>query len=159
MKTLGAFIVLLLCALAQAALARLVPPLRTVRVDVCLIVLVGFALRADEQRGLLLGVLAGLAVDVAGGGRLGVCALGYGAVGLVAGSLEESFFAKALGLYGVLVFVSVLLCSGVVYVVLSAYGPTHNILVELTRTLLPTAVATAVVAPFALVWMEERAHD
>ncbi len=164
MKTLQAFVVFMVCALAQSALARLVPLFRTVRMDLCLIALVGFALRADEQRGFLLGVLAGLATDLLGGGQLGVCALGYGAVGFVVGGLQETFFKGAVVLRALLVLVAAAICSGVIYYVLRLYGPTHNYLVELRRSLLPAAAATAVVAPFVLArmerrWMEYRRHD
>jgi len=159
MRTVGAFVVFVLCALAQAAVARLVPPLRTVRVDLCLIALVGYALGTDPQRGFVLGVLAGLAADLIGGGQLGVCALGYGVVGLFVGGLQQNLFEGTIVMYGLLVLVSAVVGSLVVYSALRVYGPTHNYLVELLRTLLPSAVATAVVAPFALVWIEQVRHD
>ena len=159
MKTLQALIVFLLCALAQSALARLVPPLRTVRVDFVLIALVAYALRGDEQRGFILGVLAGLAADLVGGGRLGVCALGYGAVGFVVGGLQENLLRGTVVARALLVIVSSVIGSGVIYYVLRLYGPTHNYLVELGRTLLFTAAATAVVAPFVLIRLEKRRYD
>jgi len=158
MKTLQAFIVFLLCALAQSALARLVPPCRTVRVDFVLIALVGYALHADEERGFLLGVLAGLATDLIGGGRLGVGALGYGAVGFILGGLQPSLFRGTVVARALLVIVSAAICSGVIYYVLRLYGPTHNYLVELGRTLLVTAAATAVVGTLVLVALEQRRH-
>jgi len=159
MKTFKAFIVFVLCALAQSALARLVPPYRTVRVDFCLIALVAYALRGDEQRGFLLGVLAGLATDLIGGGRLGICALGYGAVGFVVGGLQENLLRGTLVARALLIIIVTVIGSAVIYYVLRLHGPTHNYLVELRRTLLFTAVATAVVAPFVLIRLEKRRHD
>jgi rod shape-determining protein MreD len=156
MKLLRAFILFILCALAQSALAAVAPLFRTVRIDFCLIALVAMALRTDEQRGLLLGVLAGLATDLLGGGRLGVCALGYGAVGFVVGGLQETVFKGASVIRALLVVVAAIICSGVIYYVLRLYGPTHDYLVELWRTLLPSAAATAVVGTAVLVWMERR---
>lgn len=156
MKLVRAFLVFALCALAQSALAAVVPLFRTVRVDLCLIALIVMALRSDEQRGLLLGVLAGLATDLFGGGRLGVCALGYGAVGFLVGGLQETVFKGALVMRALLVLVAAAVCSGVIYYVLRLYGPTHNYFVELGRTLLPTAAATAVVGTAVLVWLERR---
>jgi rod shape-determining protein MreD len=159
MKLLQPFIVFLSCALAQSALARLVPPLRLVRVDLCLIALVGYALRADEQRGFLLGVLAGLAMDLVGGGWLGVGMLGYGVVGVLVGGTEASFLRGALVARALVVLIAALILSGAVYYVLRALGPTPSYLTAFNRTLLPGAAATAVVAPLALAWMERRRHD
>ena len=156
MKLLRAFILFAACALAQSALAAAVPLLRTVRIDLCLIALVVPALRTDEQRGLLLGVLAGLATDLFGGGRLGVCALGYGAVGFIVGGLQETLFKSTIVMRALVVLVAAIICSGVIYYVLRLHGPTHNYLVELGRTLLPTALATAIVGAAVLVWLERR---
>jgi len=124
-----------------------------------LIALVAYALRGDEQRGFILGVLAGLAADLVGGGRLGVCALGYGAVGFVVGGLQENLLRGTVVARALLVIVSSVIGSGVIYYVLRLYGPTHNYLVELGRTLLFTAAATAVVAPFVLIRLEKRRYD
>jgi rod shape-determining protein MreD len=159
MKLIRPFVVFLLCALAQSALARLVPLLRVVRVDLCLIALVGFALHADEQRGFLLGVLAGLAMDLVGGGRLGVGMLGYGIAGVIVGGTEASFLRGALVARALVVLIAALVLSGAVHYVLRALGPTPSYLMALKRTLLFSAVATAAVAPLGLAWMERRRHD
>jgi len=159
MRTLRALLVFIACALAQTALARLVPVYRTVRVDLCLIALIAYALHTDGPRGFLLGVLAGAATDLLGGGRLGVCALAYGAVGFMVGGLQENLFRNATVMRVLLVLVSAVIVSALICYVLRAYGPTHNYLVELRRAVLPAAAATAVVASFVLARMEAGRHD
>jgi rod shape-determining protein MreD len=164
MRLWQAFIVFLLCALAQAAFAHLVPAFRTARVDLCLIVLIGTALRVDEQRGFFLGVLAGLATDLLGGGPLGVCALGYGAVGFVVGGLHEALFHGAIVLRLFLVLAAAMICAVVVHYVLRLHGEAYSLLVMFPHALLPSALATAVIGLFVLGRMERhprmyRHHD
>lgn len=156
MRLWQAFIVFLLCALAQVALAHLVPAFRTARVDLCLIVLIGTALRVDEQQGFLLGVLAGLATDLLGGGPLGVCALGYGAVGFVVGGLHEALFRGAVVMRLLLVLAAAAICSVVIHYVLRLHGETYTTAFMLPRTLLPGAIATAVIGLFVLARMERH---
>jgi rod shape-determining protein MreD len=156
MKLLGTFVVFVLCALAQAALAQVVPAYRIVRIDVCLIVLVGLALRVDEERGFILGVLAGLAVDLVGGGTLGVCALGYGAVGFVVGGLQETLFKGTVVLRGLLVIIVGAICSGIIFGVLRLAEPHPGGLGELTRALVLPLPATGIVAAVVLARIERR---
>jgi len=156
MRLWQAFGVFVSCALAQAALAHLVPAFRTVRVDLCLIVLIGIALRVDEQRGFLLGVIAGLATDLLGGGSLGVCALGYGAVGFVVGGLHEALFRGALVMRVLVVLAGAAICAVVIYYVLRLHGNAYSPIMMLPRALLPSAVATAAVGLFVLGRMERH---
>ncbi len=156
MRLWQAFVVFVLCALAQAALAHLVPAFRTVRVDLCLVVLIGTALRVNEQRGFLLGVIAGLATDLVGGGPLGVCALGYGAVGFVVGGLHEALFRGALVIRVLLVLAGTAICAVVIYYVLRLHGDAYSPVVMLPRALLPSAIVTALVGLFVLARMERH---
>ena len=156
MKLLGAFIVFVLCALAQAALAHAVPVYRTVRVDLCLIALVGFALRVDEERGFLLGVLAGLAVDLIGGGTLGICALGYGAVGFLVGGMQETLFKGTVVLRGLLVVIVGAICAVVIYGVQRLAEPRPAGFGELWHALTYPLLATGVVAGVVLARIERR---
>jgi rod shape-determining protein MreD len=156
MKLLGAFIVFVLCALAQAALAQVVPVYRLVRIDLCLIVLVAFALRADEERGFLLGVLAGLAVDLVGGGTLGVCALGYGAVGFLVGGVQETLFRGTVVLRGLLVLIVGAIGAVVIYGVLRLIEPRPGRFGELRQTLTFPLLATGLVAAAVLARIERR---
>jgi rod shape-determining protein MreD len=156
MRLWQAFIVFVLCALAQAALAHIIPLYRTVRVDLCLVVLIGVALRVDEQRGFLLGVIAGLATDLVGGGPLGVCGLGYGAVGFIVGGLHEALFRGAVVLRGLLVFVAAAICAVVIYYVLLLYGDAYSLAILFPRALGPSAIVTALVGMFVLARMERH---
>ena len=150
MKILGAFIVFLACALVQSAFANLAPVFRTVRVDLCLVALLASALGAGTERGLVLGVLAGLAADLLGGGRVGVGALGYGAVGLIAGSVPETFFPSTALVRGFLLLVAGGVCSLIVYSTVRTYGAAHSDATALGRTLAATLGATAVVGALLL---------
>ena len=118
--------------------------------------LIGTALRVDEQRGFLLGVLAGLAIDLLGGGPLGVCALGYGAVGFVVGGLHEALFRGAAVMRALLVLASAAICSVVIYYLLRLHGQAYSPVVMLPRVLLPSAVVSAVIGLFVLGRMERH---
>ncbi|MBN1918687.1 MAG: rod shape-determining protein MreD [Verrucomicrobia bacterium] len=145
MKLLGALIAFLGCALAQSAAANAASVLRIVRVDLCLVALLAYALGAGTERGLVLGVLAGLATDLLGGGRLGVGALGYGVVGFMAGSVPETFFPGTALVRGVLLFISGTICSLIIYNALRVYGAAHGYATVLGCTIAPMLAATAVI--------------
>jgi rod shape-determining protein MreD len=150
MKFVGAFIVFLACALVQSVLANAAPVFRTVRVDLCLVALLAYGLGAGTERGLVLGVLAGLAADVLGGGRVGVGALGYGVVGFIAGSVPETLFPNTVLVRGLLLLVAGAVCSTIVYSALRTYGAAHGYATALGHTIAPTLAATAVIGALLL---------
>lgn len=119
------------------------------RPDLVMVVVGSVALLRGWQEGLLWGLLGGLLEDAFTGSLLGANALAKSVTGFILGLAEGHVFKENPLLPAVALLAGTVLEEGLFFLAAGAFGEVKwTFIAALTRVILPTAVATTLVAPF-----------
>jgi rod shape-determining protein MreD len=146
MKKTRILLTFLVCILLQLQLARKLPFLRAVPLQLLLIATVYYALQRDWFGGMLVGIAAGFLLDIFSDGQLGVFALSYGVVGMMIGMTQSMIFKEDLLPRLLLVFAATLLLQVLNYSIIRNYQPNMALSTSLYRSILPGALLNCAAA-------------
>jgi len=124
--------------------------LQGIKPDLILILVIVVALINGAGEGSVIGFFSGLLQDIFSVGLLGVNAFIKTIVGFLCGLLKERMFAEhILFIIPVLTFLVTIAKSGIMYLVLRAFGmESGNLVWNLTQLTLPEALYNSLLSPF-----------
>ena len=146
MKKTRIFLAFLVCILLQLQLARKLPFLRSVPLQLLLIATVYYALQHDWFGGMLIGITAGSMLDLFSDGQLGVFALSYGVVGMMIGLTQSMIFKEDLLPRLMIVFGATLVLQVLNYSIIRNYPPNMALSTCLYRSIVPGALLNCAAA-------------
>ena len=146
MKKTKIFLILFICCLVQTILPIYVKQYEFVKIQFVLIAVVYLCLERSWFNGLMVGITAGLLMDVFSGGRLGIYILSYGIVGFLVSYYQENLFEKNLFTTMLFVFTASILVPTINFNCLKLYNIELNYFHSFKMFILPIAVANIIVA-------------
>ncbi len=155
MKRLRIFLVFVACAAAQIQLARKLPFVRTVPIQLLLIATVFYCIERDWFGGMLVGMSAGLVLDSVSGGRLGVYTLSYGVVGFLIGHFQTLVFKEEILPKLFMVFAGTLVVQILNFQIIRLYQANMRFLTYLYWSILPGALVNCLVAAPFFIFMQK----
>ncbi len=156
MRRLKIFLAFFICIMLQIQLAKKLTFVRTVPIQLLLIATVCYCIDRDWFGGMLVGISAGLMLDLFSGGRLGVYTLSYGAVGFLVGSFQALVFKEDLLPKLFIVFAATLVLQTLNFQVIKIYQPNMAFIIYLYRSILPGALLNCVAAAPVFVLIQRR---
>ncbi|MBI4652307.1 rod shape-determining protein MreD [Candidatus Desantisbacteria bacterium] len=93
-----------------------------VKPDFILVLVVSVSLLEGSEKGMTFGFLAGLAEDILCGGMLGLNAFARTLTGFIIGIFNKNFYNINKIIQSIIAFISTLLYSGIVYLLLKIFG-------------------------------------
>jgi len=160
MKKVKIFIIFSICVIIEVQLARLIPFIRTVPIQLLLIFLIYFCLNYEWFDGLLTGMLAGFILDIISGGNLGVFTLSYGIIGMLIGIIQPLIFKEEFIPQMFLIFLSSILLQFINYSIVINYQSNAEFIRILLPSILPGALINCVFAipVFILLKKDNKRH-
>jgi len=158
MKRIKIFLIFLFCNMLQIQLARKLPFVRTVPIQLVLIVTVFYCIDRDWFSGMLVGISAGLMLDFVSGGRLGVFALSYGAVGMMVGYFQTLVFKEDMLPKLFMVFAATIVLQILNYHLIRIYQPNMRFITYLYLSIVPGSLLNCIVAMPIFVLLYGRTH-
>ena len=156
MKRLRIFLVFIVCAAVQIQLARELPFARTVPIQLLLIATVFYCIERDWFGGMLVGMSAGLVLDLVSGGRLGVYTLSYGVVGFLIGYFQTLVFKEEIFPKLFMVFAGTLVVQILNFQIIRLYQSNMRFLTYLCQSILPGAVVNCLLAAPFFIFMQKK---
>ncbi len=147
MKKTKIFLILFICCLVQTILPVYVKQYEFVKVQFVLIAVVYLCLERSWFAGLMVGITAGLLMDVfSGGERLGIYMLSYGIVGFLVSYYQEKLFEKNLSTTLLFVFAGSIFAPTINFNCLKLYNIELSYFYNFKVFILPIAAANIIVA-------------
>ena len=156
MKRFKIFLIFLVCVMIQIQLARKLSFVRIVPIQLLLIAMVCYCIDRDWFGGMLVGISAGLMLDLLSGGRLGVYTLSYGIVGFLIGSFQALVFKEDLLPKLFIVFAATLVLQSLNFQIIKIYQPNMAFIIYLYRSILPGALLNCAAAAPIFVLMQRK---
>lgn len=156
MRKLKIFLTFSVCAVLQVQLARLIPFVRLVPVQLLLIFLIYYCLDYDWFYGLIIGVLAGAILDTLGGGNFGVYILSYGIIGTFIGFIQPLIFKEEFAPRILIVFIASIILQFISYNIFRIHQPNMPFIQSFMRSILPGAILDCAVAAPILILFKKR---
>ena len=123
--------------------------LQGLKPDLALIVVIMFALLKGEGEGAVIGFVSGLLQDIFSVGLLGVNALVKTVMGFICGIIKKRIFVEHILLVvPILTLLISIAQSGLMFIVLRAFGMEYDLAWSLRQVIIPEALYNSFLSPF-----------